>query len=104
MSRSAVRHPLQTGGRHVSSRHVSSRQVSSPQLSRSRAGGRHVAPAGSYGRSGAGSYVVQPGDYLSAIAARHRTPGGWQTLYALNRTVIGKNPNLVYPGERLRLR
>jgi len=74
VSRSTVRHPL-----HV--------------------GGRHVAPA----RHSAGTYVVRRGDYLSSIAARHRTPGGWKTLYALNRTVIGKNPNLLYPGERLRL-
>ena len=104
VSRSAVRHPLQTGGRHVSSRQVSSRQVSSPHVSSRRAGGRHVAPAQTYGRHSAGTYVVRPGDYLSAIAARHRTPGGWQTLYALNRTVIGKNPNLVFAGQHLRLR
>ena len=47
--------------------------------------------------------MVKPGDYLSAIASKHGVAGGWQALYALNRTVIGKNPNLIFPGQRLSL-
>ena len=72
-SRSAVRHPLHKGGRHVA---VHSHR----------------------------SYTVRAGDSLSKIAARHRLPGGWQALYALNRSVVGKNPNLLQVGEHLRLR
>ena len=72
-SRSAVRHPLHKGGRHVA---VHSH----------------------------GGYTVRAGDSLSKIAARHRLPGGWQALYALNRSVVGKNPNLLQVGEHLRLR
>jgi hypothetical protein len=49
------------------------------------------------------TYVVKPGDYLSKIAAEHGVRGGWQSIYAQNRAQIGGDPNLVFPGERLRL-
>jgi len=48
-------------------------------------------------------YTVRPGDCLSAIAARHRYPGGWPRLYAHNRGTVGQDPDLIYPGQRLRL-
>ncbi len=41
-------------------------------------------------------YVVQPNDTLASIAARHCTT--WQQLYALNRRVIGPNPNVLRSG------
>jgi len=46
-------------------------------------------------------YVVQPGDTLSGIAARFGLPGGWQALYAANRTVIGPDPNVIHTGTVL---
>src|SRR5947209_12042159 len=56
-----------------------------------------VAPA-----AGA-NYVVKAGDYLSKIAAEHGVRGGWQAIYGLNRAQIGGDPNLVFPGQHLRL-
>ncbi len=44
--------------------------------------------------------TVQPGDTLSAIAARLGLPG-WQRLYDANRAVIGPDPNLIRPGQVL---
>ena len=44
------------------------------------------------------TYVVRKGDNLSKIAARYGTT--WQRIYGANRTQI-KNPNLIYPGQRL---
>ena len=41
-------------------------------------------------------YVVQPNDTLASIAARNCTT--WQHLYALNRGVIGPNPNVLKSG------
>jgi nucleoid-associated protein YgaU len=38
---------------------------------------------------------VQTGDWLSTIAPAHGTT--WQKLYAANRSVIGDNPNLIFP-------
>jgi murein DD-endopeptidase MepM/ murein hydrolase activator NlpD len=45
--------------------------------------------------------VVRPGDSLSGIAARYRIE--WPGLYEANRAVIGGNPNLLVPGEHLRV-
>src|SRR6201996_6316289 len=39
------------------------------------------------------SYVVRPGDTLSAIATRFGVRGGWPALYAANRSVIGPDPD-----------
>ncbi|NYD40966.1 LysM peptidoglycan-binding domain-containing protein [Nocardioides panaciterrulae] len=58
-----------------------------------------------------GTVVVRPGDTLWALAGR-ALPGAatdrtltlrWQRLYALNRAVIGPDPDLIRPGERLRV-
>ena len=45
--------------------------------------------------------VVRRGDSLSGIAARYRIE--WPGLYEANRAVIGENPSLINPGQRLRL-
>jgi LysM repeat protein len=49
----------------------------------------------------AARYVVQPGDTLSGIAARFAVRGGWPTLYAANRPLIGPDPGLIRPGTVL---
>ncbi|MFE2064617.1 transglycosylase family protein [Streptomyces sp. NPDC059467] len=54
------------------------------------------------GRSSSqGDYTVIEGDTLSQIAERHGTT--WQRLYAANKAVIGDDPNLIVPGQRLAL-
>jgi LysM repeat protein len=52
----------------------------------------------------AGTYTVRSGDTLSSIARRKDVPGGWKRLYRINRSTIGKNPGLIYPGQRLAFR
>jgi LysM repeat protein len=49
------------------------------------------------------SYTVRTGDTLSGIATEFAIPGGWPTLYAGNRRVIGPDPNLIRPGTVLTL-
>ncbi|MEU2425534.1 transglycosylase family protein [Streptomyces sp. NPDC007851] len=51
--------------------------------------------------SSRGDYTVRTGDTLSRIAERHGTT--WQRLYAANKAVIGDDPNLIVPGQRLAL-
>ena len=45
--------------------------------------------------------TVKAGDSLSKIAAAHGTT--WQKLYELNKGVVGGNPNLIRPGQQLKL-
>jgi LysM repeat protein len=59
--------------------------------------------ATSGGRAAPHTYTVQPGDTLSAIAARFHTPGGWEAIYQLNQKVIGPDPNQLSPGQILKL-
>ncbi|POX42185.1 transglycosylase family protein [Streptomyces sp. Ru72] len=49
-------------------------------------------------------YTVVHGDTLSGIADSHHVQGGWQGLYAANRTTVGADPDLILPGQRLNLR
>ncbi|MFF0385903.1 transglycosylase family protein [Streptomyces sp. NPDC004286] len=60
-------------------------------------------PATTHADRGAhrGGYTVRQGDTLSTIAARHGV--SWQRVYEANRSVIGADPNLIVPGQRLAL-
>ncbi|MFD8211657.1 transglycosylase family protein [Streptomyces sp. NPDC059695] len=49
-------------------------------------------------------YTVTPGDSLSEIAVEEHVKGGWQRLYEANRRVVGDDPDLIHPGQRLTLR
>lgn len=49
--------------------------------------------------SNSATYTVQPGDTLSAIAARNGV--STQALYDANRGVVGNDPNLIQPGQVL---
>jgi nucleoid-associated protein YgaU len=48
-----------------------------------------------------GDYTVRGGDTLSGIAERHGTT--WRKIYAANQAVIGGDPDLIMPGQRLDL-
>ena len=55
--------------------------------------------------------VVRPGDTLWSLAGQTLAPGApdaaiaqrWQRIYAVNRSVIGADPDLLQPDQRLRL-
>jgi nucleoid-associated protein YgaU len=57
------------------------------------------------------AYVVKPGDCLWTIAKRALPPGAsntaidraWRQIYTANRSVIGRDPNLIRPGLALTL-
>ena len=46
------------------------------------------------------TYTVKPGDTLSGIAEWFKLHG-YGRLYNANQSVIGSNPNLIIPGERV---
>lgn len=64
-----------------------------------------LAPAPSPSRT----VVVRPGDCLWQLAAAHLPDGAsatevterWQAIHRLNRAVIGPDPDLIHPGQRL---
>lgn len=47
------------------------------------------------------SYVVKKGDTLSGIASKYGI--SWKTLYNDNKSVIGSNPNKIYPGQVIKV-
>ncbi|MFD9305777.1 LysM peptidoglycan-binding domain-containing protein [Streptomyces sp. NPDC060048] len=48
------------------------------------------------------TYTVRSGDSLSAIARRELgNEGRWRELYAMNKGVIGSNPDMIQPGMQL---
>ena len=56
------------------------------------------------------TYTVRPGDSLWSVAARrlphgssdHAVDATWRRVYAVNREVIGEDPDLLLPGTTLR--
>jgi resuscitation-promoting factor RpfA len=54
------------------------------------------------GSVGTGKHVVRSGETLSSIAAANHVSGGWQRLFAVNRSII-KNPNVIQVGQVLTL-
>lgn len=53
--------------------------------------------------NGSRTYVVVKGDSLSAIAKReYGDAKEWRRIYDANREII-KDPDLIYPGQTLRL-
>ena len=48
--------------------------------------------------------TVHDGDSLWSIADEHLGAGDrWPEIYALNRSVVGADPDLIRPAQRLRL-
>ncbi|MBB1252020.1 transglycosylase family protein [Streptomyces alkaliterrae] len=54
-------------------------------------------------KAGAASHTVVSGDTLHGIAVAEDVEGGWQALYAKNKSTVGGNPDLIFPGQRLTL-
>ncbi|MFH9423772.1 transglycosylase family protein [Streptomyces sp. NPDC017529] len=71
-----------------------------------RSGGGHPSRGGDAHRTDPGApggYTVRPGDSLSVIAEDRGVDGGWPALYEANKGVIGGDPDLIRPGQRLDL-
>jgi murein DD-endopeptidase MepM/ murein hydrolase activator NlpD len=49
------------------------------------------------------TYTVKAGDTLTKIAKAEKVDGGWQKLYAANKTAIGSDAGLIQPGLKISL-
>jgi nucleoid-associated protein YgaU len=90
------------------------KEKAKPDFSNVRSGGSSTAPAPAPvpqadGDSSAASsvdthtYVVVKGDSLSKIASgQYGDPQKWRRIYEANRDLI-KDPDLIYPGQQLRI-
>ena len=56
---------------------------------------------GEGGGGGEEEYTVKSGDTLSAIGQQHGV--AWREIYEANKDVIGDNPDLIKPGQKLRI-
>lgn len=45
--------------------------------------------------------TVASGDTLSGLASRHCGSSAWSGIYADNQSVVGADPNLIFPGQQL---
>ncbi len=54
------------------------------------------------GSAADGNYTVKSGDTLFRIASKNHVSGGWEALAKNNSDVI-PNPNMIYPGQVIRL-
>lgn len=86
--------PTNTGIQTVSGTPVTHKKVSPPPVHKPPV---TVPPP----HSGLNTYTVQHGDTLSSIAARQNIKGGGDALYYQNKGIIGRNPNLIKPGQKL---
>jgi nucleoid-associated protein YgaU len=85
----------------ASTKSKSAKSSKSTSKSASPTSGSSHASERSTGNTSRGDYTVRKGDTLSTIAARHGTT--WQKIYAANKAVIGGDPDMIVPGQRLAL-
>ncbi|MFH9549497.1 transglycosylase family protein [Streptomyces sp. NPDC051445] len=102
-SSSAKSNSSKSGSSSSSSKH--SQSTKSTKHAQSSRSGESKAPLRSADQTSRGAtrgdYTVRAGDTLSTIAARNGLT--WQRVYAANRAVVGGDPDLIVPGQRLML-
>jgi nucleoid-associated protein YgaU len=92
-------------GRKAGSGDPHTRREGAPDFSNVRSGGSSTAPGDSDGATTdrERTYVVVKGDSLSKIAEReYGDATRWRQIFEANSDTI-KNPDLIYPGQQLRL-
>jgi nucleoid-associated protein YgaU len=74
-----------------------------PDFSGVQSGGSSTAPSAPP-REAEDTYTVKKGDSLSKIAKRvYGDAQQWRKIYEANRDIVGDNPDLIHPGQTLKL-
>lgn len=75
-----------------------------PDFSSVQSGGSSTAPSAPPRAPQEETYTVKKGDSLSKIAKRtYGDAQQWRRIYEANREIIGDNPDLIHPGQALKL-
>jgi nucleoid-associated protein YgaU len=75
-----------------------------PDFSSVQSGGSSTAPSAPPRVQQEETYTVKKGDSLSKIAKRiYGDAQQWRRIYEANREIIGDNPDLIHPGQALKL-
>ncbi|MCZ7429210.1 transglycosylase family protein [Micromonospora sp. WMMA1949] len=93
--------PKKAAAKKAAPKRATTRKAAPERAARPERAATTVAPQPA---PGAETYVVRRGDTLSEIAVAQRVNGGWRALHERNRAVVGDDPGLIFPGQRLRLR
>lgn len=102
-SQSAPVASTQTAQTSQTSQPAQTTQVSQSTSSSSQSAPAAVSSTPATHAIGHGNYTVVSGDTLSGIAAAAHLSGGWEALYHENKSTVGANPNLIYPGQHLQV-
>ncbi|MBB1242839.1 transglycosylase family protein [Streptomyces durbertensis] len=78
-------------------------KTEAPKAEAPKAAAPKPAPKQQAPKAGAASHTVVSGDTLHGIAVAKDVEGGWQALYAKNKSTVGDNPDLIFPGQRITL-
>lgn len=74
-----------------------------PDFSNVRSGSSSTSPSSEGKTDATRTYVVKPGDSLSKIAKQvYGSTDDWRRIYDANRDII-QDPDLIHPGQTLRL-
>lgn len=82
------------------------RQPEEDRVGRASAGIPHQAPQRAPSTKFIAEHTVEVGDTLSGIALKYygsATKDMWMVIYNANKTVIGDDPNLIKPGQNLKI-
>lgn len=84
--------------------HIALELCEARELKRKSIKGKTVKKDGGAGKKGGGTYIVKKWDNLHKIAQKiYGDDSKWKIIYDANRKVIGRNPNLIYPGQKYTL-
>jgi len=82
------------------------RQPEEDRVGKASAGKRQQAPQRAPATKFIAEHTVEEGDTLSGIALKYYSSASkdmWMMIYNANKSVIGDDPNLIKPGQVLRI-
>ncbi|MFF8371527.1 transglycosylase family protein [Streptomyces lydicus] len=90
---------VDTSGSSAQTKSAPQQDQGRTEVKKAPAASEHASRSTERKSMGHGNYTVKAGDTLAKIAKAHGT--NWKSVYEANKSVIGGNPNLIFPGQKL---